>query len=530
MAFTTGKTIIKWTTILSILDYIIFLITALFSIIIIANLQPKNYGFFALAATIYPLLSSILQSLIVYPIIRIASIYYEKRDLLSLGSLVSFSLVFISAASIFLFLSSFLIADFIAVLVFHAPNLAIYIEILSINIVSLSLIGLIRGILLSLKSFTKLAISRFLDGISYVVGIYLIAMLYGWSIYSVSLGTDLYLIASLAANLIILLIELRKIMVKLTFKNWRKQFSEIINLGKYFIISGNIYYFYLRLDLLLIPQFISDPILIGYYAFAKNILYRIRIFFTRINALLYPTFSGESIKFETKTIIKLLKAGILVSLTITLPISIYASIFSKEILIILSKMIPRMISYIDSWPLISIFSFIIIPYALNANINAYFNGIGEVDKQVYANAILITTYVALFPIITIIYGITGSAISYIASHYIRTFYWLIITDMRVRLNKKKYLFVSLANLLSAPPAYITYLLIKFILNLIKLNELLILITSLISSLFVIIIIEIVLLIKLHIIRKYEFKILRRLLGRNKLMNYILSKIEKSLAK
>jgi len=526
MAFRLGKKIAKWTAILTILDYLMFIITALFSIMIVANLQPENYGLFSLAAAIYPLISSMLQSFIVYPVIRIASINYEKGELTLLSSILSFSIFIIIIFSSFLFLLNMILSEFIAREIFHLPQLALYIELLSINIITMSLLGLLRGLFLSINSYTKLAISRFFDGIFYVGGIYLIVFFYGWSIYSVSMGTNIYLFLSMISSLILLFSDLKRLNIKFTLQAWRHQLTEIIKLGKYFIISGNIYYLFLRLDLLMIPQFISNPVLIGYYAFAKNILYRVRVLFTRINALLYPTFSGKSSIESMKTIVKLLKAGILISFIITFPVAILASSFAKSILIILSILIPKLYSYLEAWILISIFSFIIIPYALNANIVAFFNGIGEVDKQVYANIILIITYVSLMPPFTIVYGIVGAATSYILAHIVRTSYWLIETNKKVKLNIRKYAGVLITNLISFLIIYLIYFvasnLLYGLLAQIYLGEIIFLIPLIILYFFL----DFLLLLKLCVISQYEYHVLKKLFRKYGIILKFLLKIEK----
>jgi len=79
MAFKIGKTIAKWTVILSIIDYIIFFSLVLFSLIIVSKLGATKYGIFNISSTLYIYFSRIFANIFLTPFVKIASGYYGKK-------------------------------------------------------------------------------------------------------------------------------------------------------------------------------------------------------------------------------------------------------------------------------------------------------------------------------------------------------------------------------------------------------------------------------------------------------------------
>lgn len=526
MALEIGKKVAKWTMILTSLDYLILVATFIFSLFVVANLRPENYGIFSIASATYLIFASLLQTFFASPFIRSVSRYLGKNDLTSISylyGLITVTTLMISAVIALIHLE---ISPFIAVYVLNYPEVTEYMELLSLNIITLTITALFRGFLLSLKSYTKLAISRLADGLLYIVGIYALVLVYDWTVLAIVLGTNAYLLISCIITAFLGAIEAKKKGIKFKVSlNKVNLLKENLELGKYFIVGNGLAYIFIRWDLLVVSIVVHDSLLIGYYSFAKSLLNRVRIIFTKINSLLYPIFSEQDAISNFKVMKKLLNAGNIIALTISVILAFFIMGFAEEGIILVSLFIEKMLAYQNAATILSIFGLLLIPYSLDVAIIPYFNGIGEVDKLVKANAILLGSSLILLPLLSTYFGIIGATLAYISSQYLRMLYWVNLTYKRIGINLKKYIKIIASALSGIVSTTIIYHLLELLLMRFRPMEttisLLIIPLFLIHSL-----ITYILLVRTKVITKREIDILQRGFSKNKLAKKVIDLAEK----
>lgn len=525
MALEIGKKIAKWTIILTGLDYVVLVLTFVFSLLIIANLQPANYGLFSIASATYLVLSSILQSFFVTPFIRAVSQHLGKNDFTAISHIYGFAVIMVLIGSSIIALIHFGVSSFIATYILGYPEIVIYMELLSVNIVSLLISALFSGLLLSLKSYRKLALYRFTDGVFYIVGISITVLIHNWTVIAIVLGTDLYLFLSCLFAILLAITETRKRKIQFKVSFSKALFQETFGLGKYFSVGNSLHYIFQRWDIFVVSIMVHNSLLIGYYAFAKNLVYRIRLAFAKLNTLLYPIFSEQEATSDISVMNKLLKAGNIISFILIVPLSFFVALFTREGIIMSTIIIENMISYLDASHVLSIFSLILIPYAVNSTIVSYFNGIGEVDKLVIANSILLAVSFVLLPILTLYLGIVGAAMAFTISLYLRTIYWIIITHRRVGLNFRRYLYALVSSIFSIFAIDALYTFLEQILFTLGIAE--VFISLLVIPLSIVYgLLTYILLVKTKVITTYEMSLLDRATGKNKLAKKILNIIKK----
>ncbi|MHA1470696.1 MAG: lipid II flippase MurJ [Candidatus Asgardarchaeia archaeon] len=494
--------------------------------LIIANLQPENYGIFSIASATYLVITSVLQSFFVLPFIRTISRYLGKKDFAAISYVYGLSTIVALISSIIIAIIHFEASPFIAVYILGYPEVIEYMKLLSINIVTSLIAALFRGFLLSLKSYRKLALSRLADGLFYIVGIYAMVLVYDWTVLAIVIGTDVYLLFSCLVTVFLAIAETRKrkIAFKVTFQ--KTLLKETFSLGKYFIVGNSLAYIFIRWDIFVVSIIVHDSLLIGYYSFAKNLVYRVRFLFTKVNALLYPVFSEQEASSDIHTMNKLLKAGNIISLVLSTPIAIFVAIFSKEGIILASVFIEKMYAYVNASNILAIFGLILIPYALDVAIIPYFNGIGEVDKLVKANSILLGSSLILLPVLSLYSNIIGAAIAYVTSQYLRTIYWVASAHKRVGINFKRYVNTLISSVLSIIIVKVSFDTLEQLLvglDIIVHSHIsfliipLLLIHSLITYIF---------LVRTKVITKREISILERGFGKNKLARKLIDFAEK----
>lgn len=520
MALEIGKKVAKWTIILSGLDYLILALTSIFSLLIIANLQPENYAIFSIASATYIIITSILQSFFVTPFIRAVSQYIGKRNLDEVSRIFGFAIITVLLASLALTAIYLELSSFIAMYVLKYPEVTLYMKLLSINIITLLLIELFRGLLLSLKSYVKLALFRLAEGLFYIGGIYIAILIFDWTVLGIVIGTDIYTIFLCFFATILAFVDAKKHKIQLKIMLGKSLFWEAFGLGKYFIVGRSLNYIFQRWDIFVVTILVHNKLLIGYYSFAKNLIYRARVLFTKTGGLLYPVFSEEEAKANIRIINKLLKSINIIILVLVVPLTFFVALFAREEILLLTFFIEKMASYLDASIALSIFSLLLVTYALNSTISSYFNGIGEVDKQIKANIILLGSSIILIPSLTLYFNIVGAALAYALSSYLKTAYWFFSMHKKVGINLKKCMHVTVSSLFSVIAFRITYSLLEYILINLSLNITVVSFT-LIPLFLVYSLVIYLLLIKVKVITDYEMHILDRAFGKNKIARILL---------
>ncbi len=456
MSTNVGKRIAQWSIILTALDYLVLISLLFFSLIIASSLGPSNYGIFITSSVFYIIIANIISNIMLAPSTKLISSLYGKKDFRDLG-------IAIGAITIFLFIISSIaitiyltLIPYIAVGLYHRTYLITYMQMLSPIILFVSFINFSKRILIALGSYRKVALNRILDGLFYITSIITVVALLGWTVNSMILGLNIYNILYLSANIILVRTELKKKGIPLKFISEISHIKYLLSLGKYFLISNTLYNTLDRLDLAIIPIFVSNTY-IGYYSFAKNLIMRSRLLFQRLSSLLYPTFSEKLEEFGLGFVKKLLSKGLNFSIYYTFSLAFIILAFSKEIIEIVNLFIFNISQYISAAPLLSIFSVVLIMEGLRAVITSYFIGLPKMDVVVKGSALAFLTGLISIPSFLILLGITGAAIGYVLGGLVGLIYYFYRTSMEIRLDIGKIIRRMATAIASIILVYLLYL-------------------------------------------------------------------------
>ncbi len=422
-ALRTGKVIAKWATILTILEYISIFALMLFTLVIISNLGPANYGLFAISAAYYPIFLILPENTINLPLTRLISLHLSSNSSKKVESLIGFSFVYIFLLTISLIGIYYLVVPYIIVNLYYRPEIISLSIFLSFMIFFYSYGGLVRSIIFGLKKFQYIALLRIINSTTYIIGTFIIVYLYDWSVRSVIVGLVLHGFMYFLLAIALLVHLLRSMNLSILF-NFRKEFLKEITIeGSYFIAGSSLYNLFTRIDIAIMPLFVSD-VMIGYYSFAKNLVIRLRVIFNKLNSILFPIFSGYSGEDSIGIAKKLLRYSYHFSILYSTPIAFFLLFFSKDVILFIDVFISVR-SYFYSAIYLGIFSLLFLIFAVSSIIVSFYTGIGKLDKLLKANSILIASGLILIYSLTKFFGALGTTIGYIFSQYLSVSYWLI---------------------------------------------------------------------------------------------------------
>lgn len=428
----TGERVAKWTVLLTAVDYIILVPSILFAFYIISNLGPNDYGIFVIASAPHQFIVTLLQSFFVSPSIRLIALHYGQKNnailskimglIMSVVFLVSLSLVFV-----YVLLTPVLAIDF-----YHRPFLIAYMFILAPIILIGGFDSFLRGVLLGFSDFKKIAIVRISEVLFLIICVLSLVYFLSWTVYAVVYGTLISTTLKVITSLILVKRKLKTLDLKIMLNLNTSHLKEIMQMGKYFTIGDILYNTFLRIDIMILPLFVSNT-LIAFYNFAKSIVIKLGIFAGKLNMLLYPTFSEKS-SYTDKTYIRsLLGKGIAFSFLYSIPLSIFLAVFPREIILFLSYFI-NLTEYLDASIYISVFSLMIIGQTAAAIIVAYFNGIGRVENLAKANVILTGSAIVLIPLLTYSFSALGTSVAYISAHYLTVIFWIYLASKESKID------------------------------------------------------------------------------------------------
>lgn len=520
MALKIGKAIAKWTVILTAIDYSIFAMLVVFSLIIISNLGAELYGIFNISSTLYIYFSRILLNIFLIPFVKIASGYYGKKEFDELSSFIGFTFVFIlimSAAQSILYA---LIVPYVSIELYDRAYVVNYMLSFTPIFLALSIIGYSKRILLSIKSYQKMALVRIMDGLIYIGAISLLVCYHSWSVNALVYGTLLYNFLLAILLFMFAYKELRKNGIKITLNFKLSYAKDLLQAGKYFLIGNILLTTFFKIDELIIPIYVTDES-VGYYSFAKTLILRLSNLFNRLSSLLYQAFSEQAeTDIEGSILLKLLNKSVLYMFLFTVPTSFFFAIFAREIILGASFLI-NILNYLNAAPLLSVFGFVIIIESVSAVITAYFNGIGNFGMQVKVYFIILLTAILLVPLLTSFLGVFGTSIAFVVSHFNGLTCWLINAHKQTKIKINK---VTLLALLS----FIVGIFMKEVIMMIGLNTL-----NLLNNFITIIIVGItyfiliiVLSLCLSIIDRSDIITMKKITKRYALFFYLIQLIEK----
>ncbi len=421
-ALHTGKLIAKWATILTILEYISIFALMLFTLIIISNLGPANYGVFAIAAAYYPIFLILPENIINLPLTRLISSLWSNKSFKKVARLIGFSILYVLLLVIALLSIYQLLVSYILINIYNRPEIVHLSSLLGFMIFFYSYASLVRSIIFGLKKFKYVAVLRIINATTYIVCIFIIVLLYNWSVRSVIIGLILHGLTYFVFAIMLLLYLIRNTGLSIVLNFRREYFREITKEGSYFIAGSSLYNLFTRIDIAIMPLFVSD-VMIGYYSFAKNLVIRLRVIFNKLNSILYPIFSGYSSEDSIGIAKKLLRYSYHFSILYSAPIAFFLLFFSRDVILFIDVFISVR-SYLDSAIYLGLFSLLLLTFAISSIIVSFYTGIGKLDKLLKANSMLIVSGLILIYSLTEFFGALGTTIGYITSQYFSVSYWL----------------------------------------------------------------------------------------------------------
>lgn len=366
---------VKWTTLqtvlLSISGPILLIIKARF-------LTPTEFGVLAIITIFLGFFQTINNFGISQAIIQ--------RDCLSkkeLSSLFFFNIFVV----IFLALCLSTLSGLIATL-FSVNELSLLLKVMSIAIIVSGPSLVFRAILEKNLYFKELSLTQIFSEMVLVLST-IIFLLNGMGLIGIVLGQ---ILSTCINTILILIISRKKELLSLTFYFNLKEIKPFINFGLY--VSGKQIMTYIthRLDQLLIGYFLAPDIL-GIYNFAKSMLERLRSLITAsFSKVLFPLLS--KLKNDKRKLT--LAYG---------KISRYIAVLSFPVFIgsALTSHLYVPVLFGDKWiesiPFFQVFSLILIPMVLTANLSsAFLYSINKPKIVFYVDLITNTLYIVLLGI------------------------------------------------------------------------------------------------------------------------------------
>ncbi len=140
------------------------LINYFYKIIIARGLGPEVYGLFSLGLIMVSIFSAFASLGLIDGVLRYVSFYRGKKQTERISTLVKTSVAITLVTSLLSALVLFLCADFIAIHIFHDPQLSYYLKILAFSVP----LSVVSGVFLSvIRAFEKIGVFSFLVNVLY---------------------------------------------------------------------------------------------------------------------------------------------------------------------------------------------------------------------------------------------------------------------------------------------------------------------------------------------------------------------------
>ena len=110
------------------------LFTYVYKVILARYFGPEIYGMFSLAIMILGWFTVIAAFGLARGVLRFVSLYRGKKEIAKIKNALRFSLIFLSFSTVFAAIMMYVSADFIAVKIFHTPELIIFLKVFSLFI------------------------------------------------------------------------------------------------------------------------------------------------------------------------------------------------------------------------------------------------------------------------------------------------------------------------------------------------------------------------------------------------------------
>lgn len=234
--------------------------------------------------------------------IRYTAQYRAENRVSEVRSIFIAGLTFELILGVSLSIISFLCSGFIASAIFNRPELASFIQIVSISILSTGLISTATAAFTGTEVMTLNSVMLICQ--STIKTVMILALV------ALGLGTEGavvgYTIASVSAGIIgiaLLLVVFRKLPKPFTFKLEIKEYTKemlkySVPLSLSTILSGFLAQFYA----FLLPHFTADNVLIGNYNIAMTFVVLITFFSLPVTTMLFPAFSKLDAKRDNGTL------------------------------------------------------------------------------------------------------------------------------------------------------------------------------------------------------------------------------------
>jgi len=386
-------------------------ISALGTILLVRLLTPTQYGLFAIALMPPALIGLFRDWGINFAITKHLAQYKSENKTAEIKRVLTCGLLFESALGTLLSITCFFLANFLAINVFHRPELKPLVEIASITILATGLFtaaqstftGFERMELNSLTMITRSSFKSFLAPL---------LVLLGYGTFGAILGyTTGFLISGILGILIIYIIFHKNLHGKSDDKTklttiFKTMFGYGLPLSISTILGGSLVQFYNFMMAIYCTDF-----MIGNYKAAVNFTVLITFFTTPITTVLFPAFSKLNPEKAMETLRTIFQYSIKYASLLTIPATAAIMALSRPLVFTLFGE-----KYTSAPLFLTLYAISYLYTALgNLSLGNFLNGQGKTMVTMKLTLITLATGLPLSFLLIPRFGITGLIITILVS-------------------------------------------------------------------------------------------------------------------
>lgn len=423
-------------------------IMAIASILIARFLEPELYGQYTLALVVPSLLFLFTDLGLNQGIVRFTASLSAKGETNRIIKIIKYGILLRTIAGIIIFAINYFLSYELASLLLQRPDLGYYVQIASISILFQVIYTVATSAFVGLDKTEFNAIATNVNAIAKSI-ISITLVLLGFGVTGAIIGfVGGHIIATLACCLLLFII-----LNSFRHNNIQTQQSDTKDLKNLMVYSAPLYLSVLLMGIIPIYQnvilaFFTTNSEIGNYKAATNFIALMGVLTAPITTALLLAFSKLELKdkYRVNRFFKL--ANKYVTLLI-IPIAILTICFSNEIVQIIYGL-----TYESAPIFLATYSLSYLLVGFGALVlGSLFNGLGETKITMKMNIITFTILLVLSPILTQIYKVQGTIITFLIASITSAMYALYIAKKKFQIELeipsilRTYLVASISGIL-----------------------------------------------------------------------------------
>jgi stage V sporulation protein B len=427
------------------------------SVIIARLLGPSNYGLYSVALIVPSLMLLFTDFGVKSALVRFTAKFHSEGENKLIGGLVKTGLLSQLAASILMFLLTFLLADTFAIHLFNRPDISSLIRLSSLLVIGNVLvltsnnifIGLDKMDMAALISVTRATVKIIFAPILIILGFSVVGTL-----VSHILG---YLTAGVIGTLIAIRILKHPKYTSSDNPNFIPNLILMIRYGIPLYTSTLVAGLLSQYQSVILAWFTMN-VEIGNYSAATMFLAAIMLITNPISTALFPAFSKLDPNRDLHDLRSLFKNSLKYTLILVIPASTFIAVNSKELITFFYG------STFTEAPLyLTLYSITFLYTGFSLVLGSFFNGVGRTDISLKTTLIQLPTIILLAPTLTWLYKVQGFIIALIISGMPPLAYlaWTAHSKYTLNFIPKTIMKICSATLLSSTPALVLTLYLPY---------------------------------------------------------------------